>query len=199
MRSLFFSVLMLTFTAFITTAQVAAQSSESNANVMDDLTVYLHTGPGRDYRITGQLVAGSSITILDREGDPAFVQVTDAQGRTGWIEARYVSTQGSIRQELPRLREALAEATDSLTSVQQQQQRLQRENSSLTQQNQRLAQQLEESLQQQANIQAQLDNADNSAMIEWFTRGGIIAAACIVLGILITYIPKKRRRNDQWM
>ena len=36
-------------------------------------------------------------------------------------------------------------------------------------------------------------------MVEWFTRGGIVALGGIILGVIIAYLPKKRRRNDQWM
>lgn len=198
MRSAFFMTLLISI-GLLMSPSVTAQSADDSATIMDDLTVFLHTGPSRNYRITGTIVAGSPITILAREGDPEFVQISDDEGRTGWVEARFISTSGSIRAELPALRQAINDVRASNTTLQQQNQRLREENATLTQQSQRLAQQLEGALQEQQTLQEQLQRVDQKEMIEWFTRGGIVAVVCILLGILITFIPKKRRRNDQWM
>jgi SH3 domain protein len=33
----------------------------------------------------------------------------------------------------------------------------------------------------------------------WFTRGGMVAGAGILLGIILTYLPKRKRRSNEWM
>jgi|GEM_PF-4494197 SH3 domain protein len=61
-----------------------------------------------------------------------------------------------------------------------------------------MAGELENALDTSTELQIKVDNSDNTAMIEWFTRGGIVAVICVFLGILITYFPKKRSHDGQW-
>mgnify|MGYP000100192499 CR=1 FL=1 len=69
----------------------------------------------------------------------------------------------------------------------------------LSSQNNQLRRELDEIQKENADMQNQLATKDQSAQMEWFTRGGIIALVSILVGVIIAYLPKKRRRNDQWM
>ncbi|MBT0585381.1 TIGR04211 family SH3 domain-containing protein [Alteromonas oceanisediminis] len=194
-----FALLLFASFSFSAIALQEQGSDATTASITDDLTVFIHTGPSRNYRIIGTIQAGQPITVLQRDGDPQFIQMTDNEGQTGWVEAQYVSNTPSIRAQLPALEEQVGELQERLSSLQQQYQRVRSEKNALEQQNQRMAGELETALQSNITLQSELDNADNTAMIEWFTRGGIVAVVCILLGILLTYLPKKRRREDQWM
>lgn len=198
MRLIFISAVVLSVALWLTPQTVNAQDN-SIAHISDDLTVFIHTGPSRNYRIIGTIIAGSEISVLDRQGDPEFIQMRDAEGRTGWIEAQYISNTGTLRNDVTRLTDENADLSAQLSDAQQRLQRLRSENTTLQQQNSRLATELDASVKRADALQVKVDNADKTEQMEWFTRGGIIAAVCILLGILITYIPKKRRRDDQWM
>lgn len=191
------------FMTITLSVSVAAQSDDTafqpNANITDNLTVYMHTGSSRNYRIVGTILAGAPVSVIDRTGDPEFVKIIDAQGRTGWVEGQYLSSEGSIREQLPNLREQVASLNQQLSELREQHQLARSQGKALEQKNKRVTAELKESQTIAARLQTEVDNADNSAMIEWFTRGGILAVICILLGILLTYLPKKRRRNDQWM
>lgn len=191
------------FLALQFSLSVAAQTDDAdfqpNANITDDLTVFIHTGSSRNYRIIGTILAGAPVTVLDRAGEPEFVQITDSEGRNGWIEGQYLSANGSIRDQLPSLQTQVSDLTQQLSTLREQHQQARSQSIALEQQNKRIAGELEKALEASAELQTQVDSADNTAMIEWFTRGGIIAVICVFLGVLITYLPKKRRRNDQWM
>lgn len=199
MQRLYSLVLFSCFLLSLFPLQSDAQSQNNTAHVRDDLSVFIHTGPSRNYRIIGSINAGEAIQVQDRQGDPAFVQITDTQGRTGWIEAQYMTTSGTLREQVPELQNQLDTINTSYQDLQQAHQRLLEENRTLTQQNQRITMQLDESTGLANRLQNELDNADNTAMIEWFTRGGIVALVSLIVGVLLTYIPKKRRRNDEWM
>ena len=58
---------------------------------------------------------------------------------------------------------------------------------------------MKEIAEESSKIKTELAQHDQSAQIEWFTRGGIVAVISLLLGIILTYLPKKRRRNDNWM
>ncbi len=190
------SVVILSFS--VHAAQSGDTDFQPNANITDDLTVFIHTGSSRNYRIIGTILAGAPITVLVREGEPEFVQIVDIEGQKGWIEAQYLSSTGSIREQLPSLQELVTTLNQQLTTLRGQHQQAKSQNVSLEQQNKRIAGELEKALVSSSQLQIKVDNADNTAMIEWFTRGGIVAVICILLGILITYFPKKRSRDGQW-
>ena len=190
---------LVCFCVFAQAQEPSNDDFQPNATISDDLTVFIHTGSSRNYRIVGTILAGAPIAILDREGDPEFVQILDAEGRTGWIEGQYVSSSGSIRTQVPDLQNQIESLNQQLSELREQYQQARSQNIALEQQNKRIAGELETALENAAELQLKVDTADNTEMIEWFTRGGIVAAVCILLGILLTYLPKKRRRNDQWM
>jgi SH3 domain protein len=178
--------------------QTAGADFQPNANITDDLTVFIHTGSTRNYRIIGTILAGAQVTVLDREGEPEFVQIVDIAGQEGWIEAQYLSSTGSIRDQLPSLQEQVARLNQQLSTLREQHQQARSQSVMLEQQNKRMTSELENALEASVELQIKVDNADNTAMIEWFTRGGIVAVICVFLGILITYFPKKRSRDGQW-
>lgn len=160
---------------------------------------FLHTGPGRNYRILGSVEAGTPITVLDRDADAEFTQVTDDEGRKGWVESKYVTTEMSQAEKLPMLSEQLAQSQTSLQTTQ-------RENANLRQQLNDARQQITQlttDTEQQSNdikrLSAQVESADRDELVTWFTRGGMVAGIGILLGVLITYMPKKRNRSKEWM
>ena len=90
---------------------------QPDANITDDLTVFIHSGSTRNYRIIGTILAGAQVTVLDREGEPEFVKIVDIECQKGWIEAQYLSSTGSIRDQLPSIQEQVARLNQQLTSL----------------------------------------------------------------------------------
>jgi SH3 domain protein len=97
------------------------------------------------------------------------------------------------------LSEQLAQSQTSLQTTQ-------RENANLRQQLNDARQQITQlttDTEQQSNdikrLSAQVESADKDELVTWFTRGGIVAGAGILLGVLLTYMPKKRNRSKEWM
>ena len=56
-----------------------------------------------------------------------------------------------------------------------------------------------EAQQQIAQLSEQIQSQDTEELYRMFTYGGIVAGAGVILGIIVTFIPKRRRRNDTWM
>ena len=184
-----------------------AQSSDQEPNdsngeiryISDDLYTYIHAGPGRNYRILGSVVAGTRVTQLQIDVENNFVEIIDDKQRTGWVDATFISREKSIREQLPELEERVKLSDQTAGDQQRNNDLLNQQIADITSQNNQLKRQLEELQTTNARIQKELDTQDQSAQMEWFTRGGIIALVSILLGVIIAYLPKKRRRNDQWM
>ncbi|WP_218311613.1 TIGR04211 family SH3 domain-containing protein [Alteromonas antoniana] len=178
------------------TADIEASSSHY---IRDDLFVFLHAGPGRNYRILGSIEAGTPITLLDTNREEEFSQVKDDEGRTGWVETRYVSNTISMAEQLPLLSEQLADSQTSLQAVRNENTQLRQQLSEARQTVAQLTQQTEEQAREVTALSAKIERADQDELVRWFTRGGLVAGAGILLGVILTYLPKKRKRSDQWM
>jgi len=160
LKRFLFSVTCALF--LLPTIQASAQQSQGETQyISDDLFTFLHSGPGRNYRILGSVVAGSEVTVLQTDSDSNYVEIVDDKDRTGWVDGEFVSPQKSLRELVPGLQQQLADAT--------------------------------------ADFSQKLDAADQTEKMQWFTRGGIVALISLILGVIVAYLPKKRRKSDTWM
>ncbi len=181
---------------FQDTADIEASSSHY---IRDDLFVFLHASPGRNYRILGSIEAGTPITLLDTNREEEFSQVKDDEGRTGWVETRYVSNTISMAEQLPLLSEQLADSQASLQAARNENTQLRQQLSEARQTAAQLTQKNEEQAREVTALSAKIERADQDELVRWFTRGGLVAGAGILLGVILSYLPKKRKRSDQWM
>ena len=69
--------------------------------VSDDLSTYVHSGPGTKYRIVGTLNAGEAVELLST--DNKFAQVRDEKGRTVWLPVDQLSNTPSMKTRIPEL------------------------------------------------------------------------------------------------
>jgi SH3 domain protein len=187
------------FLGFQVLAQEPNDSEGEIRYISDDLFTYLHAGPGRNFRILGSVVSGTSVTLLQVDVDNNFVEVIDDRQRTGWIDAEYVSTDPSLRELVPGLQQQLQLAEQKIEQQDIDEDLLNQQIADLTSQIVTLKNRLSTAEKENKKISNTLANYDQTAEMEWFTRGGIVAVISLLLGIIITYLPKKRRRNDNWM
>lgn len=184
--------------------ELSAQSEPNDSSgdirfISDDLFVFMHAGPGRNYRILGTVIAGTKLTVLQTSDDKEFMEVIDDTQRTGWVESRFVSKQKTIREQVPQLQAQLQQANQQVATLEQNNAALAGQVNQLSQKNSQLNDQVKSLTRDNQRVQNALDQQDKSEQMQWFTRGGIIAVVGLILGVIIAYLPKKRRRNDQWM
>ncbi|MFT2089816.1 TIGR04211 family SH3 domain-containing protein [Paraglaciecola sp. 2405UD69-4] len=165
--------------------------------ISDELYTYLHSGPGRNFRILGSVVAGTRVTLLQEKDD--FTEIIDDKQRTGWVDSDFISATQSVRELVPSLQQQVSLANNTIEQQQNDIDLLQQELASIKSQNSRLTSQVSAAEKENASLTQTINEHDQTAQIEWFTRGGIVAVISLLLGIIITYLPKKRRRNDNWM
>ncbi|WP_296043917.1 TIGR04211 family SH3 domain-containing protein [uncultured Alteromonas sp.] len=198
-------LLTFLFGLVVVSLPVAAQQSSDNVTansdhyIADNLIVYLHSGPGRNYRILGSIEAGVPVTVLQSDADKGFTQISDTDEREGWVETQYLIDTISRRAQLPQLSQRLADSEQQLNRIQSRNSTLAQELAQVKQQNAQLEASLNESQQSVASLEAQISDQDTQERYRMFSYGGIVAGAGVLLGIIITFIPKRRRRNDSWM
>lgn len=189
---------------FSSTGSALAQQEPNDTTgdiqyISDSLSTFMHAGPGRNYRILGSVQAGTRVTVLQVNTEKEYVEIIDDKQRTGWVEAEYVTKQQSLRDLLPGLQQELRDANSLIAERESNGNVLSQQLAEVTSRNKQLTGQLAKLEKNNQRIQNQLDRQDQSAQMEWLTRGGIIALISIILGVIIAHLPKRKRRNDNWM
>lgn len=188
--------------SFIGSQSFAQEPNDAGGEIRyisDDLFTYLHAGPGRNFRILGSVVAGTRVTLLQEDTENNFVEIIDDKQRTGWVDAEFINTSRSVRELVPGLQQQVENTEKTILQQRQSNDLLNQQIADLTSQNSNLKKKLSDAEKENAKITQTLADYDQTAQMEWFTRGGIVAVISLLLGIILTYLPKKRRRNDNWM
>ena len=178
---------------------IADLEASSSHYIKDDLFIFMHTGPSRNYRILGSIEAGTPITVLTQNNETEFTQITDNDGREGWVESKFISNTMSRAEQLPKIREQLAESQSALQASQSESARLRQQLNDARQQITQLSTENESQATAIVKLTSKVESANRDELVTWFTRGGLVAGGGILLGVLLTYFPKRRRRSSEWM
>jgi SH3 domain protein len=196
---LFFLCLASSLLSIQSLAQEPNDSDGEIRYISDDLFTYLHAGPGRNFRILGTVVAGTRVTLLQEDTEKNFVEIIDDKQRTGWVDAEFINANKSDRALVPGLQQQVQKTEKAILQQRESNDLLNQQIADLTSQNANIKKKLSNAEKQNAKITQTLADFDQTEQMEWFTRGGIVAVISLLLGIILTYLPKKRRRNDNWM
>jgi SH3 domain protein len=196
---LLFLCIAISFIGVHAYAQEANDIEGETRYISDDLFTYVHSGPGRNFRILGTVVAGTRVTLLQKDTEKNFVEIIDDKQRKGWVDAEFISDSRSVRELVPGLQQQVEKTEQQNLQQRQSNDLLNQQIASLTSQNTNLKKKLSDAEKENTKINQILADYDQTAQMEWFTRGGIVAVISLLLGIVLTYLPKKRRRNDNWM
>lgn len=197
-----FATKCLVVTLFTISAIVSVKAQEENTQpannpgfIVDELSIFMHAGPGTRFRILGSVTAGSSIDILP-ESEDDYQKIIDNRGRTGWVEQKYVTKDSSLRTVVAELNAQLASTSETESQLKNQVSEqattialLESDNSELNSKIAKLTKQLDE--QEQL-----LSTQDMQVKKEWFYTGGIVLGIGLLLGLIIPKLAGGRRRTQ---
>jgi SH3 domain protein len=167
--------------------------------ITDDVYVYIHGGPGNQYRILGSIEAGEAITSLNETQDD-YTKIIDHKGREGWVKADLVTDQKSVRQRLPELQAGMSQAKAEEQIAREQ---LASVEASLTDANtqiSQLKQLLIKTEKQRDTIKQKVASVEDDQQFEMWQQGGMIAGIGALIGIVLVYLPRpQRRKKSRWM
>ncbi|MEX9610245.1 TIGR04211 family SH3 domain-containing protein [Providencia manganoxydans] len=177
--------------------------------VSDELSTYVHSGPGTKYRIVGTLNAGESVELLSTDGN--FAQVKDERGRTFWLPTEQLSNIPSMKTRIPQLEaenQKLRQQLENIdntwnTRTADMQQRV-ADNDNVVKQlkaeNEKLKNELIKSGKKLEIAEVNLDDRRRELILQWFMYGGGVAGAGLIFGLILPHIiPRRKKRNDRWM
>ncbi len=167
-------------------------------HIADDAMVYVHNGPSNEYRIITRIKSGAPVQILKRDPKSKYVQIKMPKGRIGWVEPSAVNPGDSISVRLPKLQSSLDKSQSTVTEQADKIEKLQRETNQLKQKNLSLTTEVVELKSSIKELNFKIESTDESNLMRWFTHGGLVALGGVILGLILPYFPKRRKRKDDW-
>ncbi len=167
--------------------------------ISDNVFLYILNGPSTDYRILGSIEAGQPITLLgETQGD--YSKIVDHKGREGWVPTNMISATPSFREQVSSLTSELAQAKAKLDEVMSSTDNHADEVAELKAKLTEAEAMLSKATQERDSLKLAVDSSAQEAQFALWREGGLIAAAGLVVGVILVYLPRPQRRNKKrWM
>ncbi|WP_163559441.1 TIGR04211 family SH3 domain-containing protein [Halomonas sp. NO4] len=187
---------------------LAAQQEDGPTHwVSDELTTWVRSGPTDGYRIVGTLTAGEPVTLLETSGD--YSRIQNGEGDPVWVLSEELQTEPSAQQRLPELQSQVEALEAELASINDTwESRVAAKSETLEVREQRIAEletrnaQLDREADQSRStvreLQARLDTQEEDLLMRYFTYGGGVAGAGLLVGLILPHLPRRKRKNDRW-
>lgn len=167
-----------------------------NHYISDDLFIYMHSGPGTNYRILGSVEAGTIVTILAASEDAEFTQIQDNRGRSGWVKSEYVKAGESLRVQVSNLTSQLDATRQSDNQLSSTIAQLEMELVTVQDENTLLQGQIAQLRQDADALNQQLSMQASDSERDWFMRGGVVSVGGVLFGIIITLLLRRKKRSE---
>ncbi|HBO23202.1 MULTISPECIES: TIGR04211 family SH3 domain-containing protein [unclassified Providencia] len=187
---------------------VSAHAAEKRY-VSDELSTYVHSGPGTKYRIVGTLNAGEPVELIST--DDKFAQVKDEKGRTVWLPIEQLNNTPSMKIRIPeleaenqKLRQQLDNIDNTWNTRTANMQQSVADNDSIVKQlkaeNEKLKNELIKAGKKLEIVEVNLDDRRRELILQWFMYGGGVAGVGLIFGLILPHIiPRRKKRHDRWM
>lgn len=177
--------------------------------VSDDVFIYLHSGPGLDYRITGTLKVGTEVNTLKYNEKTKFMQVKASTGRTGWMKVSELQKTLPAKNVLPTVQEQLKVAKEKLENIAAENAENLADKEQIFQEqiilvdnlNQEKAMLQKEILDLKArNLELDLlqETKESRIQMQWLLNGGGVLFFGLLIGLIIPFLPRRKKRTNNW-
>ncbi len=184
-------------------------ASAATQYITEDLSTFMRNGPGKNYGLNGSVRAGDQVEVLSQPTN-GFVKIRDDKGRERWIESNFVTAQKPMRLRLPELEAAAEKARSDLAKAQGSQAELLGEKDDeiaqltneltiLKREKATFQQQVAELEATNGKLTSRLDTQKQDELMRWMVRGGLVMGGGLILGLLVPYLPRRRKKDDRWM
>ncbi|MFQ3175658.1 MAG: SH3 domain protein [Psychromonas sp.] len=200
---------IFTYITTVLSLMLCMNAAAETRYVSDDIFIYMHSGPSREYRIIGTLDVGSPVTTLKLDKKTLFYQVKTANGKIAWVKSDQLQTTLPANKLLPAIQKELQEAQIKLQNIDQANSEiLDQQKQSIIDKDSLIATLMDEknSLQgtiiklKAANLELDLlqDTKDERVKMEWMMYGGSVLFIGLLFGLLIPFLPRRKKNNNNW-
>lgn len=171
-------VLLLAAVTWLTPAVAAAE----RAWVKDELTVWVRSGPGNNYRNFRTIQTGDSVEIVSRKDDWTQIRTGEFEG---WIPAGYLQSMPPARIRLERHEAETAGQRQRLESLSSEVEELRTRNTELSENQENLETELREVRGENVELRA------GARWPEWIAGASILAVGWL-LGMFVQWSSSRR-------
>lgn len=175
---------------------VAESGEQEIRYISDELFIFLHAGPGRDFRIVGSINAGTTISLLQVDREAGYAQIQDDRERIGWVESKFVSRTPSIRAALEEASEKVETQQEEIRLMQDRMNRALGDLAISEQQKIALNRNLTKTLEQNAELERSILQKGRSDQMQWFTRGTVLALISVLIGYFLGLFSRKKGKSN---
>lgn len=194
----FFLCLLFSSTSFAATQYVS-----------DDLSIYMHSGPSLQYRIIGSIEVGTPISTLEYNSKTKFMQVKSPTGRIGWVKSDEIQKQPPAKSLLPEIQKKYQASQDKLKTINDDNQQAMVDTEQAIIDKDNLIAQLDSEKRvlretiadlEERNMELDLlqDTKDDRVKMEWLMYGGSVLFFGLLIGLIIPFLPRRKKRTDSW-
>lgn len=169
----------------------------------------MHSGPSLEYRIIGSIQVGTPISTLKYNEETKFMQVKTPRGRVGWVKVSEIKKQPPAKSLLPEVQKKLQASQEQLKKIQDEnQQNLSSKEQSIIDKDNLIDQleaeknalrnEIEELKVRNKELDILQDTKDERVKMEWLMYGGSVLFFGIVVGLIVPFLPRRKRRHDNW-
>ena len=179
-----------------------AQSAAREQYIADDISVTIRQKPSNDAESLGVVKSGARVSVLDSLGADSFAHIRTADGREGWITARFLSDQPAAKDQLVQLRQQLDQAHGQVQSLQRDldaaQQQLAKAKPALEMagENDKLRATIAQREQQVGALEQQFDA--EKARRETLVTGAVLIGIGILLGLMLPWLGGRKKRHSDF-
>jgi len=166
--------------------------------IIDELTIYMHAGPGTNYRILGTITAGTEIEITGQT-DKDYSEIIDEKNRKTWVESKYITNTPGLRFVVAELNEKVDSASDFTSQLDGEVNALKSTIANLQQKNKQLTNETKNLKTTLASTSSKLKSQDTDIQKQWFFNGALVLGFGLILGLILPRFFSRRRSNmDSW-
>ena len=185
------------FVIFITAFSAHAEENQQGY-ISDDLTIFMHAGPGTNYRILGTINAGAQIQTTGKSSND-YSEIVDDNNRITWVETKYITRQPGLRFIVADLNGKLASGSDYSAKLDGEVNELKNTVGLLIQEKETLQTEFKQVQQQLKQAQSKVKDQDTNIKKQWFFNGAIVLGVGLILGLILPRFFARRRSNmDSW-
>jgi SH3 domain protein len=179
-----------------------AQPEGQQQYISDDISVTIRQKPSNDALSLGVVKSGARVTVLDSLGADSFAHIRTADGRDGWITARFLSAQPAAKEQMVQLKQQLEQAHGQAQSLQREldsaQQQLAKARPALEMagENDKLRADIAQREQQVSELERQYDG--ERARRDTLATGAGLVGGGILLGLLLPWVGTRKKRYSDF-
>ena len=184
-----------------------SRSGAKYVYVTENEGIWTTRGPGKEYMLTGTVRPGDRLEFISERKE--YYQVIKPNGQEAWIPKKYIQAEKSYRYQVEELTRENAELKYKLDNIDSENARELREkkkeldqlkvaHAALEKEQQSQVEELKEARALKADLDAQLKTREQEMQIRWWKNGALIAGAGAIIGVILVYLPRPRRKRDDY-